>query len=282
MLKLRVITATLLLSAFLIVLFLLPFLAFVVFVTVVVLIGAWEWSNLSGFETSVERFSYAFCTAVLMILIALYVDLAGSIKVAEIMDLNLVRNVMLVAGIWWAIALLWVQGYPSSAILWGKRWVRAMMGWLVLVPMWLAVIYLDQLPQGPWLTLLLLLTVVVADTGAYFFGRAFGKRKLAVNVSPGKSWEGFWGGLFCCAVLAVVVAAYVDSERWLVLMAILLVTSLSSVLGDLLESMVKRYRNIKDSGRILPGHGGVMDRIDSITAAAPIFVLALLLSGWAL
>ncbi|MFT6387189.1 MAG: phosphatidate cytidylyltransferase [Cellvibrionaceae bacterium] len=282
MLKLRIITAALLLSTFLVVLFLLPFLAFVVFVTAVVLIGAWEWANLSGFESGLQRLLYVFATAFLMILVGIYVDIIGSLKTSALMDLNLVRNIMLVAGVWWAVALLWVQGYPSSAVLWGQGWVRAFMGWLVLLPMWLAVIYLDQLSKGPWLTLLLLLTVVVADTGAYFFGRAFGKRKLAVNVSPGKSWEGFWGGLFCCAILAVVVAAYTDSERWLVLMMILLVTSLSSVLGDLLESMVKRYRNIKDSGSILPGHGGVMDRIDSITAAAPIFVLALLLSGWGL
>jgi len=280
MLKLRIITAAILLSTFLVVLFLLPFFVFVVFVTVVVLIGAWEWANLSGFESSLQRLLYALVTASLMVSVGIYVDMAGSIKTSELMDLNLVRNIMLVAGAWWAVALLWVQGYPSSAVLWGNRWVRSFMGWLVLLPMWLAVIYLDQLPKGPWLTLLLLLTVVVADTGAYFFGRAFGKRKLAVNVSPGKSWEGFWGGLFCCALLAMLVAVYTGSERWLVLIIILLVTSLSSVLGDLMESMVKRYRNIKDSGRILPGHGGVMDRIDSITAAAPIFVLALLLSGW--
>jgi len=238
MLKLRIITAFFLLSTFLVVLFLLPLSGFVIFVTATVLIGAWEWANLSGFKSYWLKSIYLVVTIVFISLTGWYVDIDGTLSTGDLMGIEPVRDVMIVAGVWWAVALLWVQGYPSSAVLWGKPWVRAVMGWLVLIPMWLAVIYLDQLPNGPWLILLLLSTVVVADTGAYFFGRAFGKKKLAVNVSPGK--------------------------------------------GDLLESMVKRYRDIKDSGRILPGHGGVMDRIDSITAAAPVFVLGLLLTEWVL
>lgn len=282
MLKLRIITAVFLLTVFLAVLFLLPLSGFVAFVTVIVLIGSWEWSNLSGFTSHLCRTLYLLLTILLMCFAGFYVGVAHTLDVGSLMDVEPIREIMIVAGVWWAVALLWVQGYPSSAVLWGNPYIRAVMGWLVLIPMWLAVIYLDQLPNGPLLILLLLGTVVVADTGAYFFGRAFGKKKLAINVSPGKSWEGFWGGLFCCALLAIVVALYTDSERWIALLFILLLTSLSSVLGDLLESMVKRYRNIKDSGRILPGHGGVMDRIDSITAAAPVFVLGLLLSEWVL
>jgi len=282
MLKLRIITAVFLLTVFLVVLFLLPLSGFVAFVTVIVLIGSWEWSNLSGFTSHLRRTLYLLLTILLMCFAGFYVGVAHTLDVGSLMDVEPIREIMIIAGVWWAVALLWVQGYPSSAVLWGNPYIRAVMGWLVLIPMWLAVIYLDQLPNGPLLILLLLGTVVVADTGAYFFGRAFGKKKLAINVSPGKSWEGFWGGLFCCALLAIVVALYTDSERWIALLFILLLTSLSSVLGDLLESMVKRYRNIKDSGRILPGHGGVLDRIDSITAAAPVFVLGLLLSEWVL
>lgn len=282
MLKLRLITAAVLLSAFLLVLFLLPLSGFAFFVTLVALLGSWEWANLSGFEHPLQRLFYAVATLIVIGATGLYADLATVLNSGEPMDLSLVRDVMVIAGIWWAVALLWVQAYPSSAVLWGNRWIRAAMGWLVLIPMWLAVIYLKQLAHGAWLILLLLATVVIADTGAYFFGRAFGKRKLAINVSPGKSWEGFWGGLFCCALLAGAVAVYTESERWLALVVILLATALSSVLGDLVESMVKRYRNVKDSGRILPGHGGVMDRIDSVTAAAPIFVLGLLISEWTL
>lgn len=282
MLKLRIITAISLLTVFLVVLFLLPLSAFVAFVTVVALIGTWEWANLSGFTSYSHKTLYLMLTIVLMCFAGFYVDVVDALGSDRLMDVEPIRDIMIVAGVWWAVALLWVQGYPSSAVLWGKSYVRGVMGWLVLIPMWLAVIYLDQLPNGPLLILLLLSTVVVADTGAYFFGRAFGKKKLAINVSPGKSWEGFWGGLFCCSLLAVAVAFYTGSERWLALLFILLATSLSSVLGDLLESMVKRYRNIKDSGRILPGHGGVLDRIDSVTAAAPVFVLGLLLSEWVL
>ncbi len=282
MLKLRLITAAVLLSVFFAVLFLLPWSGFILFVSIVVVIGAWEWANLSGFQSFVQKMVYTLFTVIVIIGVAFYTGLFNAITASIPILETAVRNVLIVAGIWWAIALLWVQGFPSSAILWGSRWVRAIMGWLVLVPMWLAVIYLDQLAQGPMMIILLLATVVIADTGAYFFGRAFGKRKLAVAVSPGKSWEGFWGGLLCCGLLAVAVTAYKDFSHWITVLIILLVTALSSVLGDLLESMVKRYRDVKDSGRILPGHGGILDRIDSITAAAPIFVLALLLSGWSL
>lgn len=280
MLKLRVITAVIMLSFFLCVLFLLPWAGFVVFVSAVVLVGAWEWANLANFESVYQRIIYVVFVLVLMLLVAWKVELSAALFNNDFMPTESIRSVLIVAGLWWAVALLWVQGYPSSAVLWGNRWIKALMGSLVLIPMWLAVIYLDQFPNGPWLVLLLLATVIIADSGAYFFGRAFGKRKLAIEVSPGKSWEGFWGGLLCTSVLAIAVAFYIGFDRWLALVIILLVTSLSSVLGDLLESMVKRNRNIKDSGRILPGHGGILDRIDSVTAAAPIFVLGLILSGW--
>lgn len=280
MLKQRLITAACMLAIFLLVLFALPWESFVLFVTVVVLIGAWEWANLSGFESRLKRIAYCMFVLLLMLLMGYYTDLSEAIRSGEQLNSGSVKNILIVAGAWWALALLWVQGYPSSAVLWGGSWLRALMGCFVLLPMWLAVIYLDQFPYGPWLILLLMLTVIIADTGAYFFGRAFGKRKLAINVSPGKSWEGFWGGLFSCLVLALCVSLFSNFLPWPILVVVLLITALSSVLGDLLESMVKRHRGIKDSGRILPGHGGVMDRIDSITAAAPIFVLCLFVSGW--
>ena len=127
-----------------------------------------------------------------------------------------------------------------------------------------------------------MLTVIAADTGAYFTGKAFGRHKLLANVSPGKSWEGFWGGLLACLLLGLLVEIYTGFVQWQALFIIMLFTSLGSVLGDLLESMVKRHRDVKDSGSVLPGHGGMLDRIDSITAAAPIFTLGIILSGWSL
>jgi phosphatidate cytidylyltransferase len=258
-------------------LFFLPWEGFVVLMTLVLLLGAWEWANLAGFEKGNQRIFYCIATLIPLLLVAYFVGIFDSI-----INIQSVRTILIVACTWWALALLWIQGYPSSAVLWGSRWVRAIVGWLVLIPTWVSMIYLHQMNFGVWLILLMIATVVVADTGAYFFGRAFGKHKLALHVSPGKSWEGFWGGLLSCSLLATIVAALSNIAGWPSILVVLLFTSLASVLGDLLESMIKRHRGIKDSGYLLPGHGGLLDRLDSITAAAPIFVLGVILAGWAL
>ena len=129
-----------------------------------------------------------------------------------------------------------------------------------------------------------MLLVWGADIGAYFFGRALGKRKLAPRVSPGKSWAGLFGGLLTSVCIAAGLAVYLQvpvSELVLLLLGAVVVV-LFSVVGDLTESMFKREMGIKDSSQLLPGHGGVLDRIDSLTAAVPIFALLLLLSGWSL
>jgi phosphatidate cytidylyltransferase len=193
------------------------------------------------------------------------------------------REIFIAACLWWAIALLWVKAYPLSSGLWGSKGARSVMGLLVLVPAWLALSYLRSLPEGVYLILVVIGLVVAADVGAYFTGRAFGKAKLAPAVSPGKSWAGFWGGLASCLTLMAILWRIWPEGMPISLPAALglaLVTGLASVLGDLLESMIKRHRGIKDSGNLLPGHGGIMDRIDSITAAAPVFALGLIVSGW--
>jgi phosphatidate cytidylyltransferase len=261
---------------FLISLFMLPSEGFMAFMGLVLLAGAWEWSNLSGFDKPHQRISFCLLVVLMLFAVAFYIGVFE-----PIIKLEQVRSVLLVACTWWALALLWIQGYPASAVLWGSRWVRVVVGCFVLVPAWVSFSYLHQLTYGPWLILLAMLTIFVADTGAYFFGKAFGKRKLAQHVSPGKSWEGFWGGLFCCMLLAVIVGTVSHIGNWLSLLLVLSATGFASVIGDLLESMVKRHRGIKDSGHLLPGHGGMMDRLDSITAAAPVFVLGAILSGWA-
>ena len=128
-----------------------------------------------------------------------------------------------------------------------------------------------------------------ADTGAYFAGKAWGKAKLAPNVSPGKSWAGFWGGLATTGLIAVVFSLSVNQwlrpmtlEDFSLLAIITFVTAIISVMGDLVESMMKRHRGIKDSSKLLPGHGGVLDRIDSMAAAVPVFAFVMLLLGWQL
>lgn len=269
MLKQRVITAVILVAVFLAALFLAPPFVFQGLVLIMVAIAAWEWGNLSGLKNVLLRSAYAASLVMAMGVCWLLLNSSGALQ-----------SFFVVAVIWWTIALLWVQGYPSSALFWQNSWARMLMGALVLVPAGVAIFIIHSLPQGKGLVLSLLLLVAAADTGAYFSGKAFGRRKLAPQVSPGKSWEGVIGGLCLVVVIAVIYGA-LFADQWFEGLVIALPAAAASVLGDLVESMVKRHRGVKDSGHILPGHGGVLDRIDGITAAAPVFALGLLASGWA-
>lgn len=274
MLKQRIITAVILALLFLGGLFSLSVANLALAIGLVVMVAGWEWANMAGFKAVWQRLLYAALVGGALVATGYFTEF---VQVGEL-SLEPTRTLLLVSCTWWAIALLWVQGYPASAVLWSNRVLKAVMGLLVLVPTWLALVFLRSEPQGQWLILLVVLVVACADIGAYFSGKTFGKRKLAPNVSPGKSWEGFWGGFACCILLALVVG-FGFGGGWMML-AIIAPAGLASVLGDLLESMVKRQRGIKDSGQLLPGHGGVLDRVDSITAAAPVFALAILLTGW--
>ena len=276
MLKQRIITAILLAVAFLLALFGSDAAGFSVIIAGVVVLAAWEWADLSGLKGQALRIAYALLVGVCLAWSADFIALTDQL----IGNREAARDLLVIACGFWAIALLWVQGYPSSAVLWGHRWLRAIMGLLVLVPTWLAIVLLRHEPQGDLLIILVLLIVVAADVGAYFTGRAFGRRKLAIDVSPGKSWEGVWGGFAACMLLAALVGWWQGNV--LLTLAIMAPASLASVLGDLLESMVKRHRGIKDSSQLLPGHGGILDRVDSLTAAAPVFALGLIVSGWQL
>ncbi|OUS10329.1 hypothetical protein A9Q90_01580 [Gammaproteobacteria bacterium 54_18_T64] len=272
MLKQRVITGVVLAVAFLGALFALPALGFIALTAGVLGYAAWEWSHLAGLESTRSRGLYTLSVLVLGACLAAYLGYGQNILFAEKS-----RSVLLVACTWWAVAVLWVQAYPSSAILWGRRWLCLTMGLVVLLPMWLALAGLISLAAGPQLVLSVVLLVALADIGGYFVGRAFGRTKLAPRVSPGKTWEGLLGGQLAIVMVVLGTGWVMDLEAsrlgmWL---ALAMVTGLASVLGDLLESMVKRQRGVKDSGTILPGHGGVLDRIDGLTAALPVFGLGL-------
>ncbi|OZB18883.1 MAG: phosphatidate cytidylyltransferase [Marinobacter sp. 34-60-7] len=273
MLKTRIITDLVLAPIAIGGIFFLPPLGFALFTGVIITLGAWEWANMSGIERQAGRVGYAAVVAIL---------LYGLLNVPAI-------TVLWLSLLWWAVCLVLVSRYPSGAGGWGSVPVRAVMGLFVLVPAWVG---LNHLRTGGFefgtvtsnlLAILYVFFVVwVADIGAYFAGRAFGKAKLAPRVSPGKSWAGVWGGVAAVAVLALAASALAaaDLMQTLLLVFASLITGLVSVLGDLLESMLKRFRGIKDSSQLLPGHGGVMDRIDSLTAAIPVFALLLSLLGW--
>ncbi|MBD2858258.1 phosphatidate cytidylyltransferase [Spongiibacter sp. KMU-158] len=276
MLKQRVITAVVLVLALLATLFLLPTQAQLLVFAAVVLIAAWEWSNLAGIGSLFSRVLFVMLCGVGMIAAMWQVELLSSPRIEPM------RQLLVVTCTWWAVGLLWVKGYPASTPYWGNTLVRSVMGVLVLVPAWLSLAWLLLLHHGVWLLLLLIVLVAAADIGAYFAGRKWGVAKLAPNVSPGKSWAGFWGGVTASLLVMVVVWLVFSAQLSVALLPMMFVaafTVLASVLGDLLESMVKRHRGIKDSSQILPGHGGVMDRVDSLTAAAPVFTLGLIAVG---
>lgn len=233
---------------------------------VIFTMGAWEWSRLVGIDCHLGRIGYS---ALFPISFYFFYPLLE--------QSNWLQFVLVLAIMWWTMALMSVMTFPRSATLWqGSAVARAIAGLFVLIPAWAALVMLHT-NYGPGYFILLALIIWGADSGAYFAGRAFGKRKLAPKVSPGKSWEGVIGGLLT-AVAVTAVATY-----WLVpvggysaffMLAVAVV--FISVLGDLTESLFKRVMDLKDSGGILPGHGGVLDRIDSLTAAAPLFTLGLL------
>ena len=273
MLKTRIITALILAPIAIGGIFFLPPLGFALFTGAIIAVGAWEWANMSGLTTPVARVVYA-----LMVAAVLY----GLLNVPAV-------AVLWLALFWWLLSFLLVRNYPDGSERWGGVPARALMGLLVLVPAWVG---LNHLRTGGFqfgdsannllLILYVFCVVWVADIGAYFAGRAFGKAKLAPRVSPGKSWAGVWGGLVAVAIFAIIISvlASASTMQLLLLVVASLITGAVSVLGDLLESMLKRFRGIKDSSQLLPGHGGIMDRIDSLTAAIPVFALMITLMGW--
>ena len=275
MLKQRIITAIILISLVATSIIYLPFIYLAVFFAVMVLIAAWEWSNLIGQLTFLSRSAFTLACALLIAATAWHAQLLSDVVVSRVQD------ILGVACVWWSIALLWVKAYPASAVIWRSLFMRTLMGFLTLVPAWLALVFLRLQENGIELIFILIMLVTAADIGAYFSGIRWGKNKLAPAVSPGKSWQGFWGGLMASMLLSALIWFLWGQAHFTLqaVVAVTVVTVLGSVLGDLLESMVKRERGIKDSGTILPGHGGMMDRLDSMTAAAPIFALSLILIG---
>ena len=268
MLKQRIITALILLPVALGGFFLLDGWAFALFIGAVVTLGAWEWARLAGLEAQPQRVFYALVVAGLLYGAYLFPSVAPWLLGA--------------AFLWWLLATLLVLSYPVSSRYWGGLPGKLLIGLLILLPAWQGLVQLKQWPQGNALIIAVMVLVWGADIGAYFTGKAFGRRKLAPQVSPGKSWEGFYGGLGTSLLLTLAVGlqqGWQYGALFLALAGAALVVA-ASVIGDLTESMFKRQSGIKDSSNLLPGHGGVLDRIDSLTAAIPLFAVLLWLAGW--
>ncbi|MHB8426391.1 MAG: phosphatidate cytidylyltransferase [Acidiferrobacterales bacterium] len=228
--------------------------------------AAWEWTALCGLTGTFSRMLYVG-------------TLAGA-------GLGLYQApalpVMLVSVAWWIWALFELVYYPDlrQGFL-ATGFGKGLSGFFILIPAWIAPLAVHARDEGgPRLTLFIMVLVWTADSGAYFVGRPWGRTKIAPQVSPGKSLEGLLGGLVMASLLALVCGKYLWKLSTLPLvlwLVIAVVATLFSVLGDLVESRAKRIAGVKDSGSLLPGHGGVLDRIDAFTAAAPAFAL-----GWLL
>lgn len=253
MLKQRIITALILAAAVLLVIFLAPHTLVMWVLAALMLAAAWEWSAFPGFSSLPSRCAYvAF--------------IAGGLALVWFSSTVRTDTVLYAAALWWCLALLWIVTLPARA----NRALTALAGLFVLVPAWVALVLLHE--YEPLWILFLLLLVVAADVGAYFAGRKFGRRKLAPQVSPGKTWEGVLGGFVGVGIMAWIGLYWFDVAS-VPFLALCIAVFVASVVGDLTESLFKRHAGLKDSGTLLPGHGGVLDRIDSVTAAAPLFVI---------
>ncbi|WP_428239935.1 phosphatidate cytidylyltransferase [Gynuella sp.] len=271
MLKQRIITALVLAPIMVWGIFFLQLDYFALFTAIIVALGAWEWAHLSGSDVISERVTYTMGSLTLLSLC--YVGQLYFHWFDEI--------VLWLALVWWLIASILVRSFPASSSHWRSPRRQRIMGLLVLVPMWVGLYQLKGLDHGNLWILFLMLVIWGADVGAYFAGKSFGRSKLAPNVSPGKTWEGVAGGLLTVYLVVTVAGLILSGDPdftlsgWIVLFASTTLVVLFSIIGDLVESMVKRNRGVKDSSNLLPGHGGVMDRADSMCAAVPIFALAL-------
>ncbi len=276
MLKVRILTALVMLPVALLILFVLPEDAFAMCIGFIVLVGAWEWIRLSGLVGQIP--TVALLGVFSCILIGCYA--LPSIYVPMLLGIGC---------LFWIVAAAIVAMYPQSREQIGGKQMKLCFGLMVLIPAYLALLFLRRHEAHVLLIALLVAIIWAADVGAYFVGRRFGTRKLAPDVSPGKSWAGLVGGMVVALAVGIVGASIGEPTdhlfspiAWAVLVFIVAITVLFSILGDLFESLIKREQGVKDSSSLLPGHGGVMDRIDSLTAATPIFALSIYLTGWPL
>jgi phosphatidate cytidylyltransferase len=274
MLRQRVITALLLAPLAILLILLLPTSVFAGLLAIAFLAAAWEWTRLAGMRGRVARG------------VALGVVLIAFIALWSLRDVAWLWPLLIVAGVaWWVLVCVWLRHFAfAAAPTTENRNLKLLAGAFVVFPAWVAGLSIHGSPShGHVWAFLAMLLVWAADTGAYFAGSYFGKgkRKLAPQISPGKTWVGVYGA-FATSALVAAVAGWLLGVRDLRLLGLIVVTILtvaSSIVGDLLESLMKRHANVKDSGALFPGHGGLLDRLDSVFAALPVFALGKLLLG---
>ena len=273
MLKTRIVTAIVLVSAFLLALFYLPPIGWLAVSTLIAALAAWEWGALIGFGKQ-ARVSFGLAVVVVAVLTA--IANPGTVGIAGESD-----SAAIALGRWfyYPSAAFWILVAP----IWMKsRWrihgsvLGVLVGAVVILPTWLALVQIKL--AGELVLLATMATVWLADIAAYFSGRTFGRHKLAPAISPGKTWEGAIGGVLAVVAYGFFYLSVLPKELAgspALLLVLLVAFAAFSIVGDLLESLLKRQAGLKDSSGILPGHGGVLDRIDSLTSTLPMAAIAL-------
>jgi phosphatidate cytidylyltransferase len=278
MLKQRIITALVLAPAAILAILFLSVDAFQLVVAVVMGLGAYEWGNMSGLIQRRMKLVFTIIISAICVGLSLWVPASQIWQQGQLHDVFF--WILAAASVWWAYSLIMVIIYPKASAFWQQsHLIRNLFGVFTLVPTYVAIVTLRSSSfevdtfYGASLIFYVLGIVWAADVGAFFVGVKFGRTKLRPNVSPGKTYEGFAGGVAASlAIIAFAALHYqVEAKAITLHIAIGVITVAVSALGDLNESMFKRCAGIKDSGKMLPGHGGILDRIDSLTAAFPVF-----------
>ena len=269
-LKQRVITGVILIIAVLLGVTLLPNSLFSIVVLIAfVSLGGWEWARMVGFDKDKSRGIFVFTLLAASIIPIVWQDS---------------RWFFIVSGvIFWAVALVLLATYEQGITLYKEnKWVLRLSAFFVLIPAWSALVTLHA--HRPALVLYLIFLVAITDSGAYFSGKRFGKTKLAPELSPGKTREGVYGGVTGAFIWSILGAIYlgISGADWYYFIFLSVVVAFLSVAGDLFESLIKREAGQKDSGDILPGHGGILDRVDGLIATLPLFTLGIFWGGVAI